>query len=288
MWNLRGEVGLGLLTSSSTPYPDLLRQWTLFDAMGVDSLWLSDHIVKTFQPEAAYRHSWALLPALASHTRFSNLGVLVTSNTFRHPSVLVREIITVDEISQGRLIVGMGAGWYRPEHEIMGVPMPKQPIRALESSLEIITTMLSGAGPHNIKTLDYPPIQHAIIRPQPVGPCPILIGGHGPKMLQVAASWGQIWNSFGTPEEMYERASYLFDLAQSRDRDVERTLYLWRGLLPFDPWDSVDAFEEAMGLYQDCNLDGVIIDAPRDYQMETFRKCLAKRNSFTLQTSTAQ
>jgi len=265
------HIKLGLFSSSSQSYFELRRQWAIFEKYPqVDSLWLSDHIVKAFEPEGAYRHSWSLLPALAAATNRCNLGVLVSANTFRHPSILVRQAITVDEISLGRLVLGIGAGWYKAEHEILGVPFPKRPIQALESALQIINQLLYNEVTHELLTLDYPPIRDAIIRPRPLREMPILVGGHGPKVIELASRYGHIYNTFGTPQEVHERYLHLCSVSML---PPQMTCYIHGGL-GYPLWSSIDAFETMIGDYGQAGCTGFIIDAPKQHQLGIFEKCL--------------
>jgi alkanesulfonate monooxygenase SsuD/methylene tetrahydromethanopterin reductase-like flavin-dependent oxidoreductase (luciferase family) len=269
-------IKFGLSCSPSEPFHDLARRWRYFDRVGIDSLWLSDHMIRTFKPESPYRDAWTLLPALALHAQSAYLGVLVTCNLFRHPSVLARSILTIDEISYGRLIVGMGAGWYEAECGILGIPYPKHPVGMLNSSLKILDSLLRQEVTRYVDTPDYLPIQHAIMRPRPIGTLPFMVGGHGSRMLNLAAEYASIWNSFGSPQEMKERGEQLDEklLNAGQPRLIERTIHIWRGLTPVDPWTSVQAFEDTMGAYSECGLTGFILDAPKDNQLGVFEQCL--------------
>jgi alkanesulfonate monooxygenase SsuD/methylene tetrahydromethanopterin reductase-like flavin-dependent oxidoreductase (luciferase family) len=264
----------GLSFSPSEDFTSLKRRWRLFEQMGVDNLWLSDHLVRTFKPDSPYRDAWSLLPGLAAVTRRAHIGALVTCNTFRHPSVFVRQVMTTAEISKSRLIVGMGAGWYKPEHKIMGIPFPRRPVAALTSTLDLLEAVMVSRWVTYQPLEGYPPVHDWIVRPK--FQLPILVGGHGPRMLGVAQRYAQIWNSFGTPEQMRERNQYLDSLIENPKlhAPIERTIHLWRGLLPYDPWDSVQAYEDTLGLYSDCGLTGLIFDAPREHQMKVFEQCL--------------
>lgn len=273
------KVKFGLLWSPSTSYLDLRASAMYYENQGIDSLWMSDHMVKTFKPDAPYRDSVTLLSALAEVTQKAYLGNLVMSNTFRHPAVLVRQLLALDEISRGRLIVGIGAGWYQAEHQIFGIPYPKRPISMLDSSLRIITTLLRNEATQRLEVDGYLPIQHAIVRPRPIKQPPIMVGGHGKLVIQVAAQHADMWNSFGTPEEMRERVTFLNECLEDIDRDpasVEKSLYVWRGMVPWgggDPFSSVYSFEKTLDEYSLCGLDGIIFDAPKLHQMETFQRC---------------
>lgn len=271
------KVKFGLLWSPSTPYIELRAAALYFENCGVDSIWMSDHMLKTFKPDAPYRDSVTLLSALAEVTSKAYIGNLVMSNTFRHPAVLVRQLLALDEISRGRLIVGIGAGWYQAEHQIFGIPYPKAPIAKLNSALEIITRLLRNEATPYLEVPGYLPIQHAIVRPRPIGPCPIMVGGHGQKVIETAAAYADMWNSFGTPNEMRERVDYLNKCLEGHSLPhsaVEKSLYVWNGMLPWgDPFSSIEAFEQTLDEYSHCGLDGIIFDAPKLHQMETFHKC---------------
>src|SRR5450759_756282 len=102
-----------------------LERWQLFETLGVESLWVSDHLVQPERPSGPYFEGWSLLSALASRTERARIGVLVTSNTFRYPALVAKMAITVDHISQGRLEVGLGAGWFKAEHAMFGIPFPE-------------------------------------------------------------------------------------------------------------------------------------------------------------------
>jgi alkanesulfonate monooxygenase SsuD/methylene tetrahydromethanopterin reductase-like flavin-dependent oxidoreductase (luciferase family) len=269
-------VKFGLSFSPSEDYQSLARRWSFFEENGADSLWLSDHLIRTFKPDSPYRDAWSLLPALAAATSKAYVGVLVTCNSFRQPAVLARSILTVDEISEGRLIIGMGAGWYKAEHEILGLPFPRKPVRALRSSLDIITTMVHNESVPYFETPDYRPLQHVIIRPRPTGTCPILVGGHGPRILDIAVDYAQIWNSFGRPAEMKERNDLLSDKMSKQGLDpnsLERTIHVWRGLPGWADWTSVQAYQDLMGAYSEVGLTGFIFDAPRNNQLDIYFQC---------------
>src|SRR5262249_156244 len=118
---LAPEVGMsrgmrfGLCTDQNLPFPTLVERWRYFERLGFDSAWGCDHFNQPSRPTGPYYEGWTVLAGLAAHTSRIRVGVLVSSNTFRHPGLLAHEAMTVDHISNGRLELGLGAGWFVPE-----------------------------------------------------------------------------------------------------------------------------------------------------------------------------
>src|SRR2546430_10439369 len=117
--------GFGIVVDQNMPWPDLLERFERAERLGLDSAWVCDHFVQPSRPDYAggYLEGWTLLAALAARTERIRLGVLVSSNTFRHPALLAKEAVTVDQVSNGRLELGLGASWYVPEHEMYGLEL---------------------------------------------------------------------------------------------------------------------------------------------------------------------
>src|SRR5215207_9950617 len=122
----------------------MLDDFTLAEELGFDHAWLVDHLLDTDgPPEHPCHEAWTLLAALAARTSRIRLGVLVSSNTFRHPAVLLKEAVTVDHVSGGRLILGFGTGWHEDEHRRYGITLPPPPERVdrFEEAVELITRL---------------------------------------------------------------------------------------------------------------------------------------------------
>src|SRR5512143_4118472 len=152
---------------------------------------------------------WSLLAALAAQTRRVKVGVLVTGNTYRFPIVVAKMAATVDHVSNGRLILGMGAGWFEAEHTAYGIPFHTVGGRArrLGESLEVMKLLFtqersSFAGKYY--TLSDAPFEPKTVqRPHP----PILVGGVGPKLvLPIVARYADIWNFFADPDPAKTKA----------------------------------------------------------------------------------
>src|SRR6266498_4001116 len=134
----------GIQTIPNRPYPDLVARWRDCEALGFDSIWLPDHFVPTFRPDLPLFEAWTLLAGLTTVTSRVRIGVLVSCNTFRHPALLAKQATTVDHVSGGRLELGLGAGWYVPEHEMLGIDFsgPAERVARFREAVEIVDRLL--------------------------------------------------------------------------------------------------------------------------------------------------
>lgn len=180
----------------------------IVEDMGYESAWLYDHFCPMSSQTSKYiLESWTVLPSLASVTTRLRLGVLVTCNSYRFPSVLAKIAATADIMSEGRLEFGIGAGWYEDEYRAYGIPFPdvRTRIEQLEESLEIIKRIWTGEkasfqGKHyTIKDLiSYPkPVQ----KPYP----PIWIGGKNARLLQITAQHADYANFASCSVDEYQQ-----------------------------------------------------------------------------------
>lgn len=175
---------------------------------------------------------WTSLTWLASNTERIEFGPLVAPITFRHPSMTVRYAAAVDDLSDGRLVFGMGAGWHEDEHVQWGIPFHDFPTRfaMLEDALELTTRLLNSDEPVSFGGQHFS-LKAAVLlpRPQRAGGPPILIGGNGPKRtLPLVARYAKEWNAVYTDIPTYkERAAILNGLLTEQGReqtDVKRSL----------------------------------------------------------------
>ncbi|GAC1316486.1 MAG: LLM class flavin-dependent oxidoreductase [Chloroflexota bacterium] len=261
----------GIVTDQNMPWATTVERWRLFESLGFDSAWDCDHFVQPSKPTGPYYEAWTLLAGLAAVTSRIRIGVLVSSNTFRHPALLAKQAVTVDHISEGRLDLGLGAGWYAPEHAMFGVafPGPAELVERFRESVEIVDTLLrrdSSGFDGRYYTLD-----QALMRPRPVQQPrpPLVLGAHKPKMMRIVAQFADTWNSFGTVDDMRQRNALLDEQCAAIGRDprtIVRSLYGWAALMPSDPWDSLDAFNDMVGRYAEAGINEFLVDQPRDEQ----------------------
>jgi alkanesulfonate monooxygenase SsuD/methylene tetrahydromethanopterin reductase-like flavin-dependent oxidoreductase (luciferase family) len=175
---------------------------------GLEGLFRSDHYAPLEGGSGlGSLDAWAVLAALAARTERIRLGTLVSPVTFRHPSVLARNAVTVDHVSGGRVELGLGAGWNEEEHRAFGFDFPALPTRMsmLEQQLEVVTRQLAEASPA--------PVQ----RPRP----PIVLGGHaGPRSLRLAVRYADEYNvNFVSPDECAARRARLRTACERAGRD---------------------------------------------------------------------
>jgi probable F420-dependent oxidoreductase len=243
------------LHPQATSIGELRAAWQAADALGVDSIWVWDHFYPLYgDPDAAHFEAWSLLAAMAVDTKNAAFGALVTCNSYRNPELLADMARTVDQLSGGRLILGIGSGWFERDYTEYGYEFGSAigRLRALEGALPRIKTRL------------------ARLNPQPVqSPLPILIGGSGEKVtLRLVAEHAHAWNTFGPPENFAAKNTVLDEWCAKLGRnpaEIERTV----GIAPPEV-DKLDAYAEA-------GADHAIIMLGNPYPMDSVEKALATR-----------
>jgi len=198
---MTAPVRFGLfLSQANKSWDRVVEDFRQAEALGFDTAWLVDHLVDTDgPPEHPIHEAWTLLAAIAALTSRIRLGILVTSNTFRNPALLLKEAVTVDHISGGRLILGLGTGWHVDEHRRYGFELPDPPERVerFEEAVRLITTLMTGE--RTTFAGRFYRLDEALLSPRPVQErIPILIAAHRPRMLRIAARYADQWDTFAT------------------------------------------------------------------------------------------
>lgn len=167
---------------------DMVRQ---AEAVGFDSVWLYDHLLYRVVGHATIGiwECWTILSALAEATERVELGTLGACNSFRNPALLAKMAITLDEVSNGRFILGLGAGWNKAEYDAFGIPFDHL-VSRFEEALQIIRPLLK-EGRVDFKGTYY---QAADCEITPRGP-PLMVGSFGPRMLRLTARYADMWNT---------------------------------------------------------------------------------------------
>ncbi len=190
------ETGEGRLQGRTPTFRELQEMAQTAERAGLDSVWLFDHLLIHFpeQKETGMWEAFTLLSALAASTTRITLGTLVACTSFRHPALLAKMADTIDEISGGRLILGLGAGWHKPEYEAFGYPFDHLASR-FEEAMQIIAPLLREG--HVDFQGQYYQVHQCVLHPR--GPSrhgpPILIAGSRPRMLQLTAQYADAWNT---------------------------------------------------------------------------------------------
>lgn len=269
----------GVLSFPTLPFTELARRSREVEALGFDSLWLADDLNI---PGYADLEIWTLLGALARDTARLRLGTLVTSVAFRHPAFLAAQAVTVDQISGGRVDVGIGAGGPPNNYATLGYDDwgPAERFARLEEQVIILDQMLRGA-----------PISHTgqfyrtanatlplpVQQPRP----PLIVAAHGERGLRLTAQFADGWNTLGGqpyPEARYGKKVTLAEavaITQHRSRQldafcrefgrdpagVRRSIAVYRPVPP-DPLSSVTAFDDYVGRYAEIGIDEIIFYWP--------------------------
>ncbi len=234
-------------------WSDLFAMTQRAEALGFDSIWLGDHLLFRFpEPQdwldghttAGAWDCWSLLAALAAVTTRIQLGPLVACTSFHNPALLAKKADTVDEISGGRLILGLGAGWMEAEYHAFGYPFDHR-VSRFEEALTIIHTLLR-EGQINFEGRYYQ-ARECELRPRgprPAGP-PILVGSASPRMLRLMARYADQWNGWLPGRSRVEEVAPLRALVDEACAEVgrdpatlERTLTI--SVNPAEQRDSAD------------------------------------------------
>jgi F420-dependent oxidoreductase-like protein len=183
--------------------PQIKRTWAEardaaqeLEALGFDSLWVCDHLLAPQSAQLPIFEAWSELAAVAAVTSRAELGTLVTPPFFRNPAVLAKQIATIDHVAGGRVIAGLGAGWY--EAEFLGYGCPFPPLRERQAALEETCRILRGLWTQETFAFEgehYRMAETACV-PRPLRHTPILVGGAGERhLMRIAARHADIWNN---------------------------------------------------------------------------------------------
>jgi probable F420-dependent oxidoreductase len=210
-------------TNNKRPYDTIRIVAQQAEADGFDSIWLPDHFFyrNPNEPTRGIWECWTMLSALAEATRRVEIGTLVTCNSFRHPAILAKMATTLDEVSHGRLILGVGAGWNEPEYKAFGVPFDHRVAR-FEEALQILKPLLrKGHVDFSGRYYQAPNCDIVPRGPRSEGP-PLMVGSEGgPRMLKLTVQYADLWNTgyMGKPETLSDRRAKIEAACHEVKRD---------------------------------------------------------------------
>lgn len=208
---------------NDTDWPSLREAIVAADDGGFDSLWFDDHLLADEDvPSAPKLEGWTVAAAAAAITTRATIGHLVTANTFRNPGLLAKMTATLDHVSGGRAILGIGAGWFEEEHRAFGLDFGAsagERIERMGEALGLLRRLLDGERVTHEGRFYH--LADAVCAPAPLQrPLPLLIGGSGPKRtLPLVARHADLWNAFGTPDAIQARGALLDDACAAAGRD---------------------------------------------------------------------
>jgi alkanesulfonate monooxygenase SsuD/methylene tetrahydromethanopterin reductase-like flavin-dependent oxidoreductase (luciferase family) len=300
-----------LLFSQATTWPDMLDQAKRIDRLGYDHLWAWDHLYAIFgDPYQGFFEGYTLLAAWARETERVRLGLLVGANTFRNPGIVAKTINTIDHISDGRAILGIGGAWMELEHTAHGIDFGSgfgQRLDWMDEATDAMRRLLDGetvtseAGGH----YEFNGLVH---HPLPVQThLPILIGGSGEKKtLRSVAKYADMWNGMGTLETMRHKVDVLRQHCADVGRDpseIEFTLGIkatirdsqaeaekvWRAAVEHNrtPFANVEndvtfwngtpeQLAERLAPYVELGFETVISEHPAPYDTESIERLIGQ------------
>lgn len=218
-------LGLGvLLWSQGTTWPEFERAARRVDRLGYDHLWTWDHLYAIFgDPYQAIFEGWTAIAACAQVTARVRLGLMVGANTFRNPALVAKNAATLDHISGGRAILGLGGAWHELEHRAHGLDFgnsPGQRLDWLDEAVGVIRAVLDGeVVTHLGPRYTFRELRH---RPRPIQQhLPIVIGGTGErKTLRTVARYADLWNAIGDVDTLRRKVDVLRAHCDEVDRDL--------------------------------------------------------------------
>ncbi|WP_300681567.1 LLM class flavin-dependent oxidoreductase [Nocardioides sp.] len=221
---------VSLWPNTSNPVADILSEAAWADEQGWHGIWIADHYMPntgtTERLDGPMNEAWTVLPAVATRTQRAQIGVLVAPTTVHHPALLANRAATLDQLSGGRFVLGLGAGWQINEHTAYGIDLrsPKDRVDRFEEAIQIVTLLLTEK--RTTFTGSHFQIDDAPCEPKPVQErLPILVGTAGPRMLRITARYAAQWNSWGTPEVAATKLEALHAACEKVGRDPQT---LWK------------------------------------------------------------
>ena len=285
----------------SQPYADVLELAQHVERTGWDGIWYADHFMPNAEDTSApWPEAWITLSALAAQVPRLSMGTLVAGNTYRHPAVLAKMAATLDHISGGRAILGLGAGWQENEHQQYGIPFytVRERLARLDEACHVIKALYTQTKANF--SGQYYQLDNASLEPKPLQyPLPLLIGGGGEKVtLKITAQHADSWNVWGTVDTLKHKMSVLDKHCATFKRDpkeIHRTavalLFMnddkaFIDKMKATPMDmatiigSVDEVAEIIKEYEQIGVDELIVPdftlGPMPQKLETLDTFITK------------
>jgi probable F420-dependent oxidoreductase len=256
-----------------TPYWQAIRAFALAaEERGLDSVWMFDHFFykPPTGPIEGQHEAWTIVSAVAAVTERVEVGTIVLCSSFRSPALVAKMAATADEVSAGRLILGLGAGWHDPEYDAFGFPKDHR-VDRFEEALRIVVPLLRG----ETVTFDgrFHQVRDAVLAPAPPRRIPVLVAAFGDRMLRLAARHADAWNTawYGAPDGRLQENLAKFDAAMEAEGRDPATMRRTVGVNVRDPEHeasqeedksysgSVDDLARAFDEYDALGIDDLII-----------------------------
>jgi len=271
-------MDLSVWLSTGNPWTEVAERARTVEALGFHGIWIADH----FMPDDGMGpvtnpmlECLGVLAGLATVTSRPRLGSLVLSATYRQPAVLANTAATIDIVSGGRLVLGVGAGWQVNEHEMYGIPLgpPRERIARFEETCQVLRGLRDQA--RTTVEGEHVRVTDAVMEPKPAGPLPLLIGSSGPRMARVVARHADEWNTWGTPDGFAEKVAHVDRALEEAGREPSTLRRSTQALVFVGPdgattaeavramrpaiGGTVEQLAETLAAYRDAGVDELIV-----------------------------
>jgi F420-dependent oxidoreductase-like protein len=245
-------------------WQEIVHRAQLGEEAGFTGIWVFDHFKPLYgDPAGPCLEAYTLMAALAAITKRVRIGALVTGVTYRHPSLLATEAVTIDQVSDGRLELALGAAWFEGEHRQLGFDFPPTPerVRRLDEALDVIDLLMT----QDNASYDgqYFRLENATYHPRPVQQPrpPIWIGASGERlMLPLVARRADVWHNSGPVAEVARKSELIDRLAEEAGRDP-KSIRRAGSLSLSQPWDAI---RERASRLRDAGFTYLVVDWPSE------------------------
>ncbi|HWI33241.1 MAG TPA: LLM class flavin-dependent oxidoreductase [Lapillicoccus sp.] len=258
--------------SAAHPWPVIRGLAEHVESRGYHGVWIMDHFMENTDEGGGHvLEGFSVLAALAAAVPRVRLGSLVAGNLYRHPAVLANQAATIDHISEGRFVLGVGAGWQQNEHAQYGIQLPPAGprLRQFEEACRVVRALRD----EEVATFDgrYYRLRGARMEPKAVGPLPLMIGGAGEKVMPgIVARQADEWNVWGTPETFAHKSAVMTRACEDIGRDpatlkrsTQALVILGRDPRPEDGpraiGGSLERLRDTFGRYAAAGVDEFIV-----------------------------
>ncbi len=265
----------GMVAGIHEPWDEIIRRAKLAEELNFDIVWVTDHLFGGPDEMTHTFEGYSVLAGIAMATERVRLGIMVAANTYRNPALLLKQAVTVDHISNGRLDFGIGSGFWEREHEAYSYdfPTPGQLVEQFDEALEVIHSLQRNERTNfegeYYKYVNTPFVPKPIQQPE----MPIVIGASGPRMLGVTAKHADIWNTRRSLEESAAKSEYLTECCERIGRDPAE---IKRSIWPFGQFfGSTADFTEFVESFQGVGFSDFLFSWPDSEAGEEVLKLVA-------------